>query len=310
VLLVGLAVAILAAGGTYGGLRLAGSANGPPKKAASNAAASSTTTTTTIPSGTFNFTTPDGLSMSVTYSGTVSPDCAIAASDEAAATFASGCSTARTDNLVGFKFTFENVGNQIVPSYQPYAIFMTAVGPSGTTNPQISLSTPDEAVSNLLPGDEVPLTTGVVDIAPGTNVTSLIVVPDQSSSEPYPSWPVQFDGSDSWCSQDQNPSPCQAAYMGVYVESVLLGSQEEYNLPTSSGAFVYEIGSGSPADTAGLQVGDDITNIGGAAVSSPQDLVTVIDGDHPGESVQVTIWRGQQQMVIPVTLGLLPISSG
>ena len=244
--------------------------------------------------------------MSVTYSGTALPTCTGTTSlitNEPI--FSVGCSNARTDNLVAFKFEFENVGNRILAGFQPYAVFVTSAGPSGTTTQtQIGLSS--QGISNLLPDDEVTLETNVIDISPGTTVTSLIVVPNPSSIEPYPTWPVSLAGSDSWCSQEQNPSPCQLVYMGVETESVDSELQQEYSLPTTAGAYIIDVETGSPAAAAGLQPGDLVTAIDGVALPDAQSLSPDIQGDHPGQIVQVSIWRGQQQLIIPVTLGLSP----
>ncbi len=92
--------------------------------------------------------------MSVTYSATALPTCTGTTSlITNQPIFGVGCSNARTDNLVAFKFVFENVGNRIIASFQPYAVFVTAAGPNGTTQTQIGLSS--QGISNLLSDDEV-----------------------------------------------------------------------------------------------------------------------------------------------------------
>jgi len=63
-----------------------------------------------------------------------------------------------------------------------------------------------------------------------------------------------------------------------------------------AGATVAGVAPGSPAEAAGLGIGDVITSVGGQPVSSPQSLSTVISSHSPGDSVQV-IWvdgQGQQ----------------
>jgi S1-C subfamily serine protease len=59
-----------------------------------------------------------------------------------------------------------------------------------------------------------------------------------------------------------------------------------------SGAFVQTAIPGSPAAAAGLGSGDLITNFGGHAVTSPDDLTQLISGDHPGQTVQLTYTDG------------------
>ena len=94
------------------------------------------------------------MNTSVTYSATALPTCTGTTSlITNQPIFGVGCSNARTDNLVAFKFVFENVGNRIIASFQPYAVFVTAAGPNGTTQTQIGLSS--QGISNLLSDDGV-----------------------------------------------------------------------------------------------------------------------------------------------------------
>ncbi|MGH9055595.1 MAG: S1C family serine protease [Acidimicrobiales bacterium] len=57
--------------------------------------------------------------------------------------------------------------------------------------------------------------------------------------------------------------------------------------PTTSGAFVSGVVSGSPADQAGLIEGDVITSLGRQSVTSGSDLTTLIQDHQSGDSVQV-----------------------
>jgi S1-C subfamily serine protease len=53
--------------------------------------------------------------------------------------------------------------------------------------------------------------------------------------------------------------------------------------------------SGSPADKAGLADGDVITSVNGSSVTSASDLSTALEGDHPGDSVQLQWTDGSGQ---------------
>jgi S1-C subfamily serine protease len=68
------------------------------------------------------------------------------------------------------------------------------------------------------------------------------------------------------------------AFLGVEVQSPLSGS---------SGAEIVEVVPGSPAANAGLVQGDTITAVAGQAISSPQALADVLQGEHPGSSARV-----------------------
>jgi S1-C subfamily serine protease len=54
---------------------------------------------------------------------------------------------------------------------------------------------------------------------------------------------------------------------------------------SSTGPLVASVADGTPAGSAGLQVGDVITSVDGKSVSSAQALATTIAGHHPGDRI-------------------------
>jgi S1-C subfamily serine protease len=82
--------------------------------------------------------------------------------------------------------------------------------------------------------------------------------------------------------------------MGVEVESIQAAQQDEgfegggVNIPSTTGAYVIEVVSGSPAAAAGLAAGDVIVGFNGSTVATPTALTSDLTGDHPGKSVSVT----------------------
>jgi len=57
---------------------------------------------------------------------------------------------------------------------------------------------------------------------------------------------------------------------------------------TADGVSIEAALAGSPAANAGLGAGDTITAINGTAVTTPQELTTILNRFHPGDSVKVT----------------------
>ncbi len=94
-----------------------------------------------------------------------------------------------------------------------------------------------------------------------------------------------------------------AAFLGVSLETLTSQLRSEYNFTPTQGAVVLQVQSGSPADTAGLQQGDVITSFQGKPVTSADQLATAIQGDKPGQTVKIGIYRGQDQMTVTATLG-------
>ena len=79
-----------------------------------------------------------------------------------------------------------------------------------------------------------------------------------------------------------------------------------------AGAMVLSVTNDSPAELAGLQAGDVITDINGMAVASPQDLVDAVGAKKPGDTVTLTVLRsGEKEPVsVKVTLGENPDKAG
>src|SRR5262249_25672588 len=70
------------------------------------------------------------------------------------------------------------------------------------------------------------------------------------------------------------------AYVGVLIQGV------------TGGARITKIVSGSPAQKAGLKVGDVITAFDGKTVTSAGDLTAAVSASQSGEKVTVTVHRG------------------
>lgn len=82
------------------------------------------------------------------------------------------------------------------------------------------------------------------------------------------------------------------------------------------GAIVANVVPGSPAEKAGLQpihrapngaveIGDIITAIDGYAVEDGDDLLRVLDEKSPGDTVKLSVERGDQQISLSIPLGVL-----
>jgi membrane-associated protease RseP (regulator of RpoE activity) len=79
------------------------------------------------------------------------------------------------------------------------------------------------------------------------------------------------------------------------------------DLPTASGVTVVDVVPGSPADAAGLQPGDVITQIGGQAVQTPSDLQSSLAGMRAGQRVEIQYQRGPTSATTQATLAPRPL---
>jgi hypothetical protein len=74
-------------------------------------------------------------------------------------------------------------------------------------------------------------------------------------------------------------------------------------------AQVQMVEQDSPADKAGLKVGDLITAVGSVKLDANHTLADLISAQKPGDKVDLSVTRGNQTMVITVTLGASPQDS-
>jgi S1-C subfamily serine protease len=77
-----------------------------------------------------------------------------------------------------------------------------------------------------------------------------------------------------------------------------------------SGAVVRYVEPGSPADEAGLEEGDVITALDGREVDRDHSLDELIHRYKPGDRVEITYRRGDQEHEIRVRLGEHPDEKG
>jgi putative serine protease PepD len=86
------------------------------------------------------------------------------------------------------------------------------------------------------------------------------------------------------------------AYLGVSTEDAENGA----------GARIAEVRSGTPAERAGLENGDVVTEIDGERVDSADELRLLIDAKQPGDETVLTVRRDGDSRTLEVTLGTRP----
>lgn len=102
-------------------------------------------------------------------------------------------------------------------------------------------------------------------------------------------------------------------WVGVYYKMIDKQMAADLNLTVEEGALIDQgpngapaVFPGSPADEAGLQQGDIITQLGGRTVDENHDLATLLLPYRPGDVVTMNVLRNGDPLSIDVTLGTLP----
>ena len=88
-------------------------------------------------------------------------------------------------------------------------------------------------------------------------------------------------------------------YLGVSVSDVSDEAQS-YGIP--QGAAIQSVVEDGPADKAGLQQGDVVTEANGAVITGSQDLVDVVGASKPGNEMTLKVFRQGQTVEITVTI--------
>jgi S1-C subfamily serine protease len=113
----------------------------------------------------------------------------------------------------------------------------------------------------------------------------------------------------------------ERAYLGVQMQRVDSQLAEDLNLPVDHGALIVSVTPDSPADKAGLRGGRTGTAQG---VAAGGDLIVAVDGKEtttedavaneiaahePGDSVEITYYRGNDKKTATVTLDKRPANA-
>jgi serine protease Do len=141
-------------------------------------------------------------------------------------------------------------------------------------------------------GRVIGINTAIASPADSNNIGFAIAI---SSAEPY-------------LRKLETGKSVRAGFLGVKVESVDASVAAAQRLKVDHGAVVVEITPSSPADNAGIKVGDVIVRIDAAAIDDAQGLTAVVGDHQPGDKVSVVVNRAGTPHTLRVTLASRPVS--
>lgn len=98
------------------------------------------------------------------------------------------------------------------------------------------------------------------------------------------------------------------AFIGVEITSMNAELRAEYGFTVSSGAVVMSVITGTGAAAGGVHQGDVIVAINGTAITSAQDVSSVVSALRPGDVITLRVVRGTKHLTLHVTLGSAPKS--
>ena len=96
-------------------------------------------------------------------------------------------------------------------------------------------------------------------------------------------------------------------WLGVRIQPVTAEIAEGFGLDEDKGALVSKVEADSPAEKAGLKVGDVILAWDGEEIERFRDLPRYVAASKAESEVQVKLWRDRAETSISVTTGLLKV---
>jgi S1-C subfamily serine protease len=97
-------------------------------------------------------------------------------------------------------------------------------------------------------------------------------------------------------------------YLGLAGQPVNLPDRQRGTDGREQALLVVGVTAGSPADAAGLLIGDVMLDFDGHPVEAPEDLLDLLAGDRVGTSVRVRVLRGAAIQELTVRVGERPTS--
>jgi serine protease Do len=104
----------------------------------------------------------------------------------------------------------------------------------------------------------------------------------------------------------EHNKPTPTGFLGVRVESVDAAIAGSEGLKVDKGAYVVDVTTSSPADHAGVRVGDVIVKLGTTTIDTAKQLTDAVGGHQPGETVDVVVNRNGDDHTLRVKLAARP----
>jgi serine protease Do len=91
-------------------------------------------------------------------------------------------------------------------------------------------------------------------------------------------------------------------FMGILPQELTPDMAKAFGIPNAHGVAIAQVTPGSPAEKAGLKVGDVITGINGNSIDDVNAFRFQVAGFSPGTTIHLKVARSGQTLDVPVTL--------
>jgi serine protease Do len=94
--------------------------------------------------------------------------------------------------------------------------------------------------------------------------------------------------------------------LGVRIQPITQELAQSFKLAEPVGAVLTNVEKGSPAEKAGLRVGDVILSYNGKKIEDPNELPRLVAATKPGEKATLEVWRNGRREQLAATVGEFP----
>ena len=97
--------------------------------------------------------------------------------------------------------------------------------------------------------------------------------------------------------------------LGIGIQPVTKELAQSFKLDSTNGVVVVQVEPGSPAEKAGLQVGDVILSYNGKPIEEGNMLPRLVGGTKPGQQAKLEVWRKGERRTLSATIGEMSSST-
>jgi hypothetical protein len=103
---------------------------------------------------------------------------------------------------------------------------------------------------------------------------------------------------------DSEGAPARRGYLGVGLVDLTPELRTHFGAPDDAGVMVSSVEDNSPADKAGIKVGDILTSLDGKDIESSWDIRARVRDLKEGEQVPLQVWRDGKAQNVSATIAL------
>jgi membrane-associated protease RseP (regulator of RpoE activity) len=103
---------------------------------------------------------------------------------------------------------------------------------------------------------------------------------------------------------DSEGAPARRGYLGVGLIDLTPELRTHFGVPEDAGVMVSSVEDGSPADKAGVKVGDILASFDGKDVESSWDIRSRVRELKEGEQVPLQVWRDGKAQTVSATIAM------